>query len=392
MRGDVDQRRAIVEWDDFHPRRQCAVAVYPFDLTHNSRHHVVGVQRSVHHQNGGDYVVFVVASGLAEPRHIADIDLRHVLDLDGHAVRLRQRNVLDIVDLVAFGQVDGSAAVDQADAAHIDRLLAEIDGAAADIDVRIPDRGDHLGQGDAVGVELVQIDFDLVFLGGSAPGVDLDDARHRQEAALQHPVLDGAQIGQPEVRRPDHLVAIDFAHQARCLDLGQHVIRKIDVLLQIQCRLGDGEVIVDAVSEGDANERQSVEGGRADDVDAGRRGKSDFHGNGVVPLHLLGGLARGLRGDLENHRRGVRIGLDVELGEGDEPGADEDDHAENNDRTARQSEYDQALEHDITSYHHALHRPFTRGQREAIARALLRNRAPSEATSSPAWTPSRIWM
>jgi hypothetical protein len=33
--------------------------------------------------------------------------------------------------------------------------------------------------------------------------------------ALHDPVLDGAQIGQPEMRRPDHLIAVDLADQAR---------------------------------------------------------------------------------------------------------------------------------------------------------------------------------
>ena len=105
VRGDVDQRGAVVERNDLHPRRQRAVAVDLFDLALDARHHVVGVQRPVHHQDGRDHVVFVVAAGLAEPRHVADVDLRHVLDLDGHAVELRQRNVLDVVDLVALRQV-----------------------------------------------------------------------------------------------------------------------------------------------------------------------------------------------------------------------------------------------------------------------------------------------
>ena len=72
----------------------------------------------------------------------------------------------------------GSAAVDQADAADIHRLLADIDAARADIDVRVADRADELRQGDAIGFELVEIGLDFVFLRGPAPGVDLHHAWH----------------------------------------------------------------------------------------------------------------------------------------------------------------------------------------------------------------------
>ena len=122
------QRGAVVERNELHSRRQRAVAVDLVDFRLDARHHVVGVQRPVHHHDRRDNVVLVVAAGFAEPRDIADIDLRDVLDLDRHAVRLRKHNILDVVDLVALGQIVGAAAVHKADAADVDRLLAEIDG------------------------------------------------------------------------------------------------------------------------------------------------------------------------------------------------------------------------------------------------------------------------
>jgi len=196
-----------------------------------------------------------------------------------------------------------------------------------------------------MGVELVEIDLDLVFLGGAAPGVDLDDPRNGQEPACQHPVLDGAQVGQPEMRRANDLIAIDLADQARGLDLRQHVVRQTDVLLQHQRRLGDGEVVVDAVVERDADEGKPVERGRADDVDAWRGRQADFHRDGVVALHLLGRLAGRLRGDLQDHRGGIWIGLDIQLEERRDAGADEHQQAQENDRTTHQSEYNQSLQH-----------------------------------------------
>jgi hypothetical protein len=164
-------------------------------------------------------------------------------------------------------------------------LLADVDGASAHIDVRVGDGAGDLGQGDVVSVELVQVDLDLVFLGGAAPGVDLNHAGHRKKAALQDPVLDGAQIGQSEMRRPDHLVAIDLADQARSENLRRDVVGKRDVLLQVDRRLGEGEVIVDTVIEGDADEGEAVERGRADVFDP-ELSQADLPGSSVT-LHLL---------------------------------------------------------------------------------------------------------
>ena len=100
----------------------------------------------------------------------------------------------------------------------------------------LPIAVDYLGQGDAVGIELVEIDLDLEFLGGAAPGVHLDDAGNGQQPALQDPILDGAKIGQAEMRRSYDLVTIDFADQAGALDLRRDVVRQADVLLQADAR------------------------------------------------------------------------------------------------------------------------------------------------------------
>jgi hypothetical protein len=150
------------------------------------------VQRPVHHQDGRHHVILVVAPSLAEPRHVADVHLGDVLDLHRNAIHLGKRNVFDILDPKALGQIRRAAGVDQAHAAHVHGLLAHVDGAPANIHVGVADRRDHLGYGDTVGIEPVEIDFDLVLLGGPAPGIDLHNSWNRQEAALENPVLDGA--------------------------------------------------------------------------------------------------------------------------------------------------------------------------------------------------------
>src|ERR1700744_3571522 len=137
----------------------------------------------------------------------------------------------------------------------------------------------------------MKIDVDVIFLGGAAPGIDLDDARYGEKPPLQDPVLHRAQIGQPEMRRPDHLITVDFADQAGALDLRRDVIRQADILLQVDRSLRQRKIVVDVILKYDAYERQTIERCRADDVDAGRGGKPDFDRNGEIELHLLGRLA-----------------------------------------------------------------------------------------------------
>ena len=242
---------------------------------------------------------------------MANRDLRDVPDPDRHPVRLGQYDVFDVADPVAFCQILCTAAVQKADAADIHRLLTEIDGAAAHIDVGIANRGDHLGQGDIVGIELVQIDFDLELFGGAAPGVDLHDAFDGEQPALHHPILDGAKVGQPEMRGAFDLIAIDFADQARSLDRRHDIVWQVYVLLQTDRGLIEGEVVVDSISERYANERQAVKGGRTDDIDAGCRREADFHGDRVVALHFLGRETGRLRGDFQDDRRRIGVRLDV---------------------------------------------------------------------------------
>src|SRR5580658_9017625 len=130
------------------------------------------------------------------------------------------------------------------------------------------------------------------------------------------------------MRRTDDLVAIDFADQARLLDLRHLIGGQRHILLQTERRLRVGEVIIDAVLEGDAYERQSVERRGADIVYAGRRVQPDFHRGRIVFFHLLSGEAGRLRGDLENDRRGIRIGFDIELRIRNHPGDDEYEQAQ----------------------------------------------------------------
>src|SRR4029077_409442 len=122
-------------------------------------------------------------------------NLGDVLHLHRNAVGLGEHDVFDVVDAPALRQIAVAAAVEQADAADIDRLLPDGDLAAANIDVGISKCGYDLRNGKIVSIELIKIDVDTVLFRGAAPGVHRHDARHRVQAPCHDPILHGAQIG-----------------------------------------------------------------------------------------------------------------------------------------------------------------------------------------------------
>ncbi len=425
--GDVDQRTAIVIGDDLHPGRQAAVAVQLGDFLLHLRNNVIGVLGPSHDDDRGRDVVILVPAGNAEPRDIADRNLGDILDLDRKPARLGEDDIFDILDVIALGDVVGTAGIDQADAADVDGLLANRNLAPADIDIGIAERLHQLRHRDVVGLELLQVGVDVELLGGATPGIDLDDARDRHQAPRHHIILQRPQIGQTEIGRAHQFVAVDLADQARLLDLRHQVARQRDVLLNAVGGLGQGEVVVHPVLEGDADERQPVERGRADVDHARRRIEPDLHGDGIVFLHFLGGETGGLRGDLQNDRRRIRISLDIELCERGKAGGTEDRQTQHDDGASGQTERKDALDQGCTLLSRCdrmnegsrdrrqwtriallriTHNPTglqatvtSRAWRRprpdhepvvALANLLLRKIAPVVATCSPGFSPSRI--
>jgi hypothetical protein len=117
-----------------------------------------------------DYIVFVIAPGLAEPGQIADRHLGDVFHQHRYSARLgSEHDVLDVFDFLY-----------QAEAANVDRLLTDVDRSPSDVFIGVAEGREQLLQRDVVGVELVQIRFDVVALGRAAPGHHLDHARNRQ--------------------------------------------------------------------------------------------------------------------------------------------------------------------------------------------------------------------
>src|SRR5262249_13741368 len=144
FRGHRHERATVVIGDELHTGRERSIAVDLLDLGLHAGHDVVGVQGTVHHHDGGHNVVVLVTTRSTEPRHVADINFRHIADVDGHTVNLRKNDVLDVVDFPSLRQVIGAATVDQADTSNVHGLLADADLAPANVDVGVTDGAHHL--------------------------------------------------------------------------------------------------------------------------------------------------------------------------------------------------------------------------------------------------------
>ena len=213
--GQMDQLRAVIDLFHVHAGRQDAGVV---DLLHQRLDALDGRQAfgaAPHQHDALHDVVVVILPRDAEPRLVAHGDCRHVAHQHRRAVIGGQHGVGDVI-----------GRVDQPDAAHHCCLWTEIHRLAADIDIGVVQRRQHLRNGQAVMQQLVLVDVDFIGLGLAAPAGDVDHARHRLEATLQHPVLDRFEVGHGVAGRPHHAIAQDLADRTFRRDLWHDVVRQ----------------------------------------------------------------------------------------------------------------------------------------------------------------------
>src|ERR1700747_3402992 len=113
------QCRAIVIRNELHTRRQRTVAVQLRNLVLDQRYDVVGVISPSHDHDCERDIVIVIFASDAKPRHVADRNFGDIFYLHRHAVRLREPDILDIVNVPALRQVAVAAAIEQTDATDI---------------------------------------------------------------------------------------------------------------------------------------------------------------------------------------------------------------------------------------------------------------------------------
>ena len=118
-----------------------------------------------------------------DPEGIADLDVRHLLDVDRNAVRAADDDPLDVVDRR-----------DQPDAAHDQPGTVRLEHVAAHIEVAGADCRHDSAERQVVGSEAVRIDVHLVLLDMATDGSHLRHARDGIELVADEPVLQRAEL------------------------------------------------------------------------------------------------------------------------------------------------------------------------------------------------------
>src|SRR5580700_2899500 len=211
VRGDRDERGTVIKRNYLHTRWETPVVIQLVNCCFHLRDHVGGFFGAPHHHDGPDNIILPVSAQNPQPWPVTDRHLANILHQHRDTVDLIQHHVLDVAYLVALRQIIVTAIINQSDSTDIDGLLSNPDFAPAHIDVCIAQGRQDLWHRHAVGFELVSIHLDLKFLRGATPTIHRRDARNRQEAACDNPVLDCTQVSNSEVRWAHDLIAIDFS-------------------------------------------------------------------------------------------------------------------------------------------------------------------------------------
>jgi hypothetical protein len=171
---------------------------------------------AAHQYDALDDIVVRILAGDAEARFMTDLDGCYVADQDRVASALGEHRVAQLI-----------RRADEPDAADHCRLGADIDGVAADIDVAVVERLQQLRQRQPIGDEFVEIDLELERFGLAAPSDHVDDAGHRAESALQHPVLQRLEIKHAVAGWADEPISVDFSDRTDRRNLRLSVVRKV---------------------------------------------------------------------------------------------------------------------------------------------------------------------
>ena len=190
-----------------------------------------------------------------------------------------------------------------------------------------------------MGHHAVEVDLGLEFLGFSPQHGDVGDAGHDAQLAFDHPILQRLEPHDVHARRSRQLVAKDLADAAGGRDHRQHAGRQHRILEPVEGLLTH-KMIVATVFELQADEAEPVDGVGADELQAWRRGDRDLDRDRDVTLDFLGGLALLLGDDLDDRRRRVGIGLDIQGQEGSVAETEEGRERDHHQQPPRQAECD----------------------------------------------------
>src|SRR5262249_37919708 len=206
------------------------------------------------------------------------------------------------------------------------------------------DRVDGLRYRNAEGRHTSEGDLGMKLLSLAAEHQHVGLPRHHAQPSVHHPVLQRLELYEVHVGWPFELVAEDLADGAGWRDHRLHALRQVSLPQAIYCLLAY-EVVVAAVFELQPNETERVDRVGADVSEPRRTGDRDLDWNRDVTFHLLGRLPWPLCDDLDDRRRGIGIGLDVECGERYKAQAEKRREPDQHERAPQQAEGNQTTQH-----------------------------------------------
>ena len=228
---------------------------------------------------------------LDQRRHakgVADLHVRDLLDVDRHAVRGADDDLLDVVDRC-----------DQPDAAHDQPGAVRLEDVAADIQVAVAHGGHDGAERQVVGAKPIGIDVDLVLLDVAADGRDFGDAGHGVELIADEPVLQACAdlaaraSGSRRVYQKTWPTPVASGPSVGATPAGRRLRDQAHALEHARPR----EIQVDVVLEDDVDHREPERRLRPDDAHAGQA--LQVHGQRIrdLVLDLLRAVARPVRED-----------------------------------------------------------------------------------------------
>ena len=304
--GAVHQRRAVVDRPQDHAVRQGAANRFDTRIHRLRDLATVGADQ---HEHRAQHDLLAVLGGGTGAQLLALLHGRDVGNADDPRAARRDHHRTDRRGIAELSRH-----------AHQHLLAALLDVAGADVGVAALQRIDQVIETEVECDQPGQIGSDLHLPGIAADRVDLDDSRHRAELRLDHPVLQGAQVGW----RPRLSVLplrsglgfdgvhVDLAQAGgdwphRGLEAGRQLAAH---LLQAFGDLLSGPVDVGAVLEHDGHLRKPIARQRARVVELRNAGKRRFHWKRHALLGLEWRVARRFGVDLHLHVGDVRHRVD----------------------------------------------------------------------------------
>ena len=279
--GAVDQIAAVIERPDRHPGRQARRDLAELHL--DPLDDRLGILAAAHHHRAA-YRFLAVEIQRATAEIGAELDRRQIPQIDRDPILRLHRDQFQIL-----------RGGDQPHAAQHEFRAVFLDGLAADIEVGILHRGEHLHQRDVGGTHLGGRQLDLILFDKAADAGDLGDALHAGEFITDLPILQRAELRQviAAVRRLGRIdvqiVLIDPAQprgvrtELRLHPLGHRALQIVEPLQHP----GAGEVGVHPFLEDDGQQREAEHRTGAHLLDPGQTLQAGGQRIGHLVLHLL---------------------------------------------------------------------------------------------------------